>query len=89
MYTVLIQKQMKQSNITYNISVTITDDSIPKPKGNLKWVIANPQQFGLYRVKYDKRNWNALTDQLVSDHQVNYLAISVVTMHALNVSVKI
>ncbi|XP_060568552.1 aminopeptidase N-like [Ruditapes philippinarum] len=55
--------------------VTITDDSIPKPKGNLKWVIANPQQFGLYRVKYDKRNWNALTDQLVSDHQV---------IHAIN-----
>jgi hypothetical protein len=67
--------------------VTIKDDSIPKPKGNLKWVIANPQQFGLYRVKYDKRNWNALTDQLVSDHQVNNLVVHNVAsskIHKLN-----
>ncbi|CAF4047377.1 unnamed protein product, partial [Rotaria sordida] len=32
------------------------------------WIIANPDYFGLYRVKYDSKNFNLILAQLQTDH---------------------
>lgn len=44
----------------------VTDDNIQ----NASWILGNVQQYGFYRVNYDENNWNALLDQLKSDHTV-------------------
>lgn len=52
--------------------LTISSADIPNPNadGGRNWVIGNCYQYGYYRVNYDHRNWNALTEQLKADHTV-------------------
>lgn len=35
------------------------------------WIIGNVQQYGYYRVNYDKNNWLKLVQQLKTDHAVS------------------
>lgn len=35
------------------------------------WIIGNVQQYGYYRVNYDKSNWLKLVQQLKTDHSVS------------------
>lgn len=46
-----------------------TNIQIPFPE-EVKWIKANTNQTGFYRVNYDDSNWVALTEQLHADHQV-------------------
>lgn len=39
------------------------------------WILVNPKEYGFYRVNYDASNWNALINQLNTDHTVRYLSI--------------
>lgn len=34
------------------------------------WYIVNIQQFGYFRVNYEAQNWQALINQLNTDHKV-------------------
>lgn len=36
------------------------------------WIIGNVQQYGYYRVNYDKNNWLKLVQQLKTDHAVSW-----------------
>lgn len=36
------------------------------------WIIGNVQQYGYYRVNYDKSNWLKLVQQLKTDHAVSW-----------------
>ncbi|KAJ8022350.1 Aminopeptidase Ey [Holothuria leucospilota] len=39
------------------------------PGDDSDWYIANFEQMGYYRVKYEENNWKALTTQLINDHE--------------------
>ena len=41
-----------------------------------QWFIGNVGQYGYYRVNYDIENWEALLQQLSSDHQVGCLFLT-------------
>lgn len=47
----------------------IKSSSIPEPDGK-SWVIANIEQYGVYRVNYTEQNWRAIISQLKSNHTV-------------------
>lgn len=55
-----------------NEPVTQTLKDMPEPN---EWIIFNVQMSGLYKVKYDERNWNMLIDTLTSD---NYRKVHVI-----------
>ncbi|XP_064472131.1 glutamyl aminopeptidase-like isoform X2 [Ornithodoros turicata] len=46
-----------------------TDVQIPFD-GTAKWIKANTNQTGFYRVNYENSNWEALIEQLNTDHEV-------------------
>ena len=47
--------------------VTVTQESSVQEES---WIMANIQGTGYFRVNYDERNWQLLSGQLLSDHQV-------------------
>jgi len=47
-----------------------THAQIPLGKTKYRWIKANVGQTGFYRVNYDQKNWNRLTNQLSSNHKV-------------------
>ncbi|KAL5020481.1 hypothetical protein ScPMuIL_003373, partial [Solemya velum] len=49
--------------------LVLVDSSLSAPSAN-KWVLANIQQYGYYRVNYEENNWRQLIRQLVEDHTV-------------------
>ena len=51
-----------------NILTFINLVSFDWPDG--KWIKANVQQSGYYRVNYDTRNWQRLSDVLKNNHKV-------------------
>lgn len=38
-----------------------------------EWIIFNVQQTGYYRVNYEIENWQALTDQLLTEHPLIHI----------------
>lgn len=42
------------------------------------WIIANTNQYGVYRVNYTQDNWNKLINQLKQNHSVSYRGTSTV-----------
>ncbi|KAL5020034.1 hypothetical protein ScPMuIL_002926 [Solemya velum] len=46
----------------------ITDSQLPRP-GEDKWILANVQQQGYYRVNYDDHNWRQLIRQLRTNYR--------------------
>ncbi|XP_013408526.1 uncharacterized protein LOC106172388 isoform X2 [Lingula anatina] len=57
-------KWMSQTDITLDKSTDL--DNI----GNSDWVVANIQQYGYYRVNYNKKNWENIIRQLSTDHNM-------------------
>ncbi|KAK3108903.1 hypothetical protein FSP39_018341 [Pinctada imbricata] len=49
-------------------SMEVNDASIPT--GVDSWIVANVQQYGVYRVNYTEQNWRALIKQLNTNHTV-------------------
>ena len=45
----------------------IADPTVGETNG---WYVLNVQQYGYYRVNYDRANWEALIAQLNTDHTV-------------------
>ena len=37
------------------------------------WLLGNINQTGYFRVNYDLRNWRLLIDQLIRNHEVNWI----------------
>ncbi|XP_013400083.2 putative aminopeptidase-2 [Lingula anatina] len=57
-------KWMSQTDITLDKSTDL--DNI----GSSDWVVANIQQYGYYRVNYNKKNWENIIRQLSTDHNM-------------------
>uniref|UniRef100_A0A0L8GQ56 Uncharacterized protein n=1 Tax=Octopus bimaculoides TaxID=37653 RepID=A0A0L8GQ56_OCTBM len=49
---------------------TIIDKTLPKMSDKKAWIIGNCKQYGYYRMNYDIDNWEALIEQLNTDHKV-------------------
>ena len=43
---------------------------MPQHQDTDGWFLLNVQQYGYYRVNYDRHNWNALINQLNKSHAV-------------------
>ena len=50
----------------------ITSLAIPNPDGK-SWVMANTEQYGVYRVNYTEQNWKAIINQLKANHTVSFI----------------
>ncbi|KAK3769904.1 hypothetical protein RRG08_048116 [Elysia crispata] len=46
-------------------TITLPENSLPGQDG---WILANVQQYGYYRVNYQLGNWDALVEQLKTNH---------------------
>ena len=57
----------------YNELITFLTAQIPLGKTKYRWIKANVGQTGFYRVNYDQKNWNRLTNQLSSNHKARIL----------------
>ena len=44
--------------------------AMPQHQDTDGWFLLNVQQYGYYRVNYDRHNWNALVNQLSKSHTV-------------------
>ena len=54
-----------------------TSGILPPQTDTNGWIVANPMQYGYYRVNYETQNWNALINQLNTAHTVSYVDLLV------------
>lgn len=48
----------------------LTSDFAGQSVNTSDWIIANTNQYGVYRVNYTQDNWNRLINQLKRNHSV-------------------
>ncbi|CAG2202848.1 ANPEP [Mytilus edulis] len=68
-YTTNVHPDFEQDyrNITW---MNTTDISIETAYSNYSWIILNIQEYGYFRVNYDKAIWNRINEQLNQNHNI-------------------
>ena len=69
-YTNQASPDFNDTRVKTWLKATETQTSVQSLPRKDQWVIFNVQQIGYYRVNYDHNNWNLLTQQLLTDHQL-------------------
>ncbi|XP_014776693.1 uncharacterized protein LOC106873725 [Octopus bimaculoides] len=71
-YTTDQEKEFDKTSedVVWLNSKTMTLNVTKKRQSNQSWVMGNLKQFGFYRVNYDLSNWEALINQLKTNHTV-------------------